>query len=79
MIKHALEALRSIARHHALKAFSPVLIQMKLFMNVANSLCCTSLYAVLICYKCAYIYDNAHIYYYLLLLLVFKIVPRKGE
>ena len=37
MIKHALEALRSIARHHALKGFSPMLIQMKPLMNVANS------------------------------------------
>ena len=37
MIKHALEALRSVARHHALNEFSSVFIQMKPFMSVANS------------------------------------------
>lgn len=37
MIKHALEALRSVARHHALKIFSSTLIQMKPFMDVADS------------------------------------------
>lgn len=82
MIKHALEALRSVARHHALKIFSSTLIQMKPFMDVANS--CDILYVVLIYYKRLHIpmYDNVYyyyiIYYYSLLLLVFEvIVPRR--
>ena len=47
MIKHALGALRSVGRHHALKVFSSMLIQMKPFMDVANScdiLCVTHNY-----------------------------------